>query len=92
MSAHTSSRGSLIAAALWAAVGLARADEPDTKPLADFSDTSAAENWRAVNDNVMGGVSEGGSRITDEKTLLFTGTLSLENRGGFASIRTRPGE
>jgi len=43
-----------------------------------------------VNDGVMGGVSDGRFRITDEGTLQFFGTLSLENNGGFASVRTKP--
>jgi hypothetical protein len=38
----------------------------------------------------MGGVSEGKFKITDKKTMEFFGTLSLENNGGFASVRTRP--
>ena len=37
----------------------------------------------------MGGVSEGKYKITDKKTLEFYGKLSLENNGGFASIRTK---
>jgi monofunctional biosynthetic peptidoglycan transglycosylase len=38
----------------------------------------------------MGGISDGRFRITPEKTLEFFGTLSLENNGGFASVRTKP--
>ncbi|MHC4743487.1 MAG: CIA30 family protein [Planctomycetota bacterium] len=66
--------------------------EPTGRLLADFSDASAAEKWISVNDDVMGGVSEGGFRITDENTLEFSGNLSLENRGGFTSIRTQPAD
>lgn len=62
------------------------------KPVLDFAGTDAAQKWQAVNDGVMGGVSEGRFRITDEKTLAFFGTLSLENNGGFASVRTKPSE
>jgi monofunctional biosynthetic peptidoglycan transglycosylase len=40
----------------------------------------------------MGGVSDGRFRITGDKTLEFFGTLSLENNGGFASVRTKPTE
>jgi monofunctional biosynthetic peptidoglycan transglycosylase len=40
----------------------------------------------------MGGVSDGRFRITGDKTLAFFGTLSLENNGGFASVRTKPAE
>jgi hypothetical protein len=36
----------------------------------------------------MGGVSSGGAEITGDRTLLFSGEVSLENSGGFASIRS----
>jgi uncharacterized surface protein with fasciclin (FAS1) repeats len=68
------------------------AAEPISKPLVDFGDASAGRQWLSVNDGVMGGISRGGFRITDDKTLEFSGNLSLENRGGFASIRTRPAD
>ncbi|MFC1805991.1 CIA30 family protein [Planctomycetota bacterium] len=48
----------------------------------------AGVRWIAVNDGVMGGVSKGGVRFADDGVLVFSGTLSLENRGGFASIRS----
>ena len=73
-----------------ASIGIA--SEPMSKPLIDFHDASAARQWLSVNDGVMGGISKGGFRITDDKTLEFSGNLSLENRGGFASIRTRPAD
>lgn len=38
----------------------------------------------------MGGVSDGRFEVTEPKTLVFFGTLSPENNGGFASARTRP--
>lgn len=44
------------------------------------------EPWRSINDGVMGGVSAGGMQQTDEG-LKFTGVLSLENNGGFSSVR-----
>lgn len=47
---------------------------------------SEAENWTVVNDTVMGGRSQ--ARIkTSDTGLIFEGFLSLENNGGFASIR-----
>jgi NADH dehydrogenase [ubiquinone] 1 alpha subcomplex assembly factor 1 len=60
------------------------------EPVLDFAGPDTAQKWQAVNDGVMGGVSDGRYRITDEKTLEFSGTLSLENNGGFASVRTKP--
>ena len=58
-------------------------------PLFDFTGADAAKQWQAVNDGVMGGVSEGRFKITDEKTMEFFGTLSLANNGGFASVRLK---
>lgn len=43
--------------------------------------------WYVVNDDVMGGVSESRAVLTNHKTLRFSGMVSLENNGGFASIR-----
>jgi monofunctional biosynthetic peptidoglycan transglycosylase len=63
--------------------------EDSTHILFDFAGTDAAKQWQTVNDGVMGGVSEGKFKITDHKTLEFFGKLSLENNGGFASVRTK---
>ncbi len=57
--------------------------------LFDFPGADSAKEWQTINDGVMGGVSDGKFKITDTKTLEFYGTLSLENNGGFASVRTR---
>jgi NADH dehydrogenase [ubiquinone] 1 alpha subcomplex assembly factor 1 len=57
--------------------------------LFDFAKPDAAKAWQPVNDGVMGGVSEGRFRITDRGTMEFFGTLSLENNGGFASVRSK---
>lgn len=46
--------------------------------------------WQPIDDTVMGGVSASGARLTREGTLVFSGTVSLENNGGFASIRSSP--
>ena len=62
-------------------------DKPQT--LFDFTGADAAKEWQSVNDGVMGGVSEGKFKITEKKTMEFFGTLSLENNGGFASVRTK---
>jgi len=43
-------------------------------------------DWMAINDGVMGGVSSGRMTASGEH-LQFTGELSLENNGGFASVR-----
>jgi monofunctional biosynthetic peptidoglycan transglycosylase len=61
-------------------------------PLFAFVSPEAAQKWQAVNDNVMGGVSDGRFKITADNTLEFSGRLLLENNGGFASVRTKPAE
>lgn len=57
--------------------------------LFEFTGTDAAKDWQTVNDGVMGGISEGKFKLTDTKTMEFFGTLSLENNGGFASVRSK---
>lgn len=44
--------------------------------------------WQVVDDGVMGGLSKGKLGFTAEGTIRFEGILSLENNGGFSSIRT----
>ena len=57
----------------------------------DFSDKATADRWAVFNDGVMGGRSESQVVHSDE-ALLFTGNLSLENNGGFASVRAPWGD
>jgi Complex I intermediate-associated protein 30 (CIA30) len=64
---------------------------PVTKlELFDFTqpDTNLQTTWGAVDDVVMGGVSESGIRLADGYAL-FSGNVSTDNSGGFASVRTR---
>lgn len=58
----------------------------------DLGSRDEVRRWSPVNDSVMGGIST--SRITGSGvgTAIFEGNLSLENNGGFASIRRRPAE
>jgi hypothetical protein len=56
--------------------------------LTDFSSRSSDLRWYVVNDNVMGGRSEGTFR-QDNGELIFTGRTNT-NGGGFSSIRTGP--
>jgi len=61
----------------------------EERVLFEFPNPAASRDWQTVNDGVMGGVSEGNFKITENKTLEFFGTLSLESNGGFASVRSR---
>lgn len=58
------------------------------RKLMGFAENSSEPRWAAVNDGVMGGRSSGAPTVKDG-VLEFSGSLSLENNGGFASIRTR---
>jgi len=53
--------------------------------MIDLTQPNEHQQWRATNDNVMGGISQGGFSF-DGKTGLFSGELSLENNGGFSSV------
>ncbi len=54
--------------------------------LVDFNNANEVATWTTVNDPVMGGRST--SAITfGDGGLTFSGTISLENNGGFASAR-----
>jgi NADH dehydrogenase [ubiquinone] 1 alpha subcomplex assembly factor 1 len=55
----------------------------------DFTKDAAMNNWYVVNDGVMGGLSEGKMEINKEGQGVFSGTISLENYGGFSSVRYR---
>lgn len=54
--------------------------------LEDFKPENRLE-WQIINDGVMGGLSEGLFRINPDHTADFQGIVSLENNGGFASVR-----
>jgi monofunctional biosynthetic peptidoglycan transglycosylase len=58
--------------------------------LFDFSGPNAASQWQIVNDGVMGGRSSSRAEMKAEGQMWFKGNLSLENNGGFASVRSRP--
>ena len=58
------------------------------KILMQFQGDPSEPRWVAVNDGVMGGESLG-TAVLAEGGLHFSGSLSLANNGGFASVRTR---
>ena len=61
------------------------ADEPIV--LADFPDADSVAGWSIQNDTVMGGVSNSRTEWVDGQ-LIFAGDLSLDNNGGFCSMRS----
>lgn len=57
--------------------------------LFEFDEPNVARQWQTVNDGVMGGRSDGRFKINSAGNMEFYGNLSLENNGGFASVRAR---
>lgn len=55
--------------------------------LFDFNKNSDLSNWKVVDDVVMGGRSSGHFGINEEGHAVFQGNVSLENNGGFSSVR-----
>ncbi|NTW50212.1 MAG: CIA30 family protein [Chlorobiales bacterium] len=56
--------------------------------LFNFTSQDDAALWRSIDDIVMGGVSQSTLVVTTAGTAIFEGYVSLENNGGFASVRT----
>ena len=75
----------------------AASGEVPMKELGDFEETMVfnfgadADPWPNIDDPVMGGISRSRMSISGGKAT-FEGTVSLENNGGFASLRSRPAE
>jgi len=63
----------------------------DSKTIIDVKSPDSVQ-WFVINDGVMGGLSEGTIETTADGTAVFQGVLSLENNGGFSSVRTRPAD
>lgn len=68
-------------------VGPLAGQQPGIERLIDFESVDASE-WFVVNDGVMGGRSSSTLREGLPGIGIFEGVLSLENNGGFASVRT----
>ena len=52
----------------------------------DFGSAQGSQGWRVINDGVMGGLSQGKAKLT-ENSILFQGNISLDNNGGFSSLK-----
>ncbi len=59
----------------------------DSTILFDFDSSTPARSWRIQDDVVMGGRSDGHFTITESGHGRFYGHVSLENNGGFSSVR-----
>lgn len=64
----------------------------NARTIARFDKAEEIEDWRIVNDTVMGGISDSEVLAGTASTLVFRGSVSLERNGGFASVRLTPGK
>ena len=55
----------------------------------NFNKSSDIKNWIVIDDVVMGGKSSGSFKLNSDGYGVFLGDISLENNGGFSSVRYR---
>ncbi|MDT8441984.1 MAG: CIA30 family protein [Desulfuromonadales bacterium] len=67
-------------------------DSAPPRTLFDFIDPAAVSQWSSIDDRIMGGCSMSRPTHLDGVGMRFHGTVSLDNNGGFASIRSANGE
>lgn len=65
---------------------------PSSMLLFDFNSQTDIQKWNIVNDGVMGGISKSTLEFNKAGHAFFSGTVLLENNGGFCSIRHRFGK
>jgi hypothetical protein len=63
-----------------------------TALLFDFRDPATVNDWAAIDDRVMGGISRSRLRHDPAGHAVFEGDVSLDRNGGFASVRSSPGD
>lgn len=59
----------------------------ETQLIFDFNKTANINNWIVIDDVVMGGKSSGNFELNTEGNGVFSGDVSLENNGGFSSVK-----
>ena len=55
--------------------------------LFEFHPNSNLDSWQIVNDVVMGGKSASKLELNSDGNAVFSGTVSLDNNGGFCSVQ-----
>jgi hypothetical protein len=61
---------------------------PADRTLFCFESAADASAWNSIDDAVMGGVSRSRLTVTPDRTGVFSGVVSTERNGGFASVRS----
>ena len=73
---------------IFAAIIMNNPQQAGESTLLNASMMKTEDQWRIVNDGVMGGLSSSKAIVKDDK-IIFSGNVSLENNGGFASLRSQ---
>jgi len=60
----------------------------DEQIILPFTHAADVQGWRAIDDRIMGGCSLSRPEFVEGGGLRFRGVVSLDNGGGFASIRS----
>ena len=68
-------------------ISLFMSQEIMSQEIFNFTNSSDISEWMVVDDIVMGGRSSGFFQIDKDGHGVFTGEVSLENNGGFSSVR-----
>ena len=66
---------------------LQSAEQAETQILFQFSQEADIGGWTVEDDVVMGGRSKGRLFVNEAGNAVFTGDISLENNGGFSSVK-----
>lgn len=64
-------------------------DESRKISIYDFTTQEQLDQWKTINDTVMGGVSRSTVTPLESGGICFSGTVSLDNSGGFCSASSR---
>ena len=79
-------------ASMFAILLLIQTYSANARSARSITEFEAPENrelsWKITNDGVMGGLSRGQADFSKSGTMIFKGTLSLDNNGGFSTVRS----
>ena len=79
-----------ILVALTIPAGVWSEGEMESSVLYEFSQPTDSHQCRTINDTVMGGGSSSSFETPGNGIAVFSGNVSVENYGGFASVRSAP--
>ena len=73
---------------MWVVYGYNARTDPNRQFLMSLGWGGSSDGWYTVDDDVMGGVSDSQVEFPEPNIMYFYGNMSLENNGGFSSVRS----